>query len=199
MKEPIKQVIINSIDTSVHIKDQPFTSLEQAKQLLRQFRPGPSDKDPDCVKVHFTVVWENGAQFKGRLDMEKGLPQIGKPYHIEDVIHNWFMFYTGLPLTFATKEMQKYMIEQKAPDAPEELMLGSIHFLLTYEHGIDLGRELSAEELADLSSEWENPTVDCRHYYQSVMTTWEVTEQTYTHYKKLGGLCQAYRDKFYIA
>lgn len=37
------------------------------------------------------------------------------------------------------------------------------------------GRKLSVRELADLSNEWENPTVNTLKYYQSVCQAWEVS------------------------
>jgi len=60
-------------------------------------------------------------------------------------------------------------------------------------------RKLNNIELADLSDEWENPTVDTNLYYQSVLCAYEVTEEIYTKVKKDGGLCQKSNNKFYIA
>lgn len=61
------------------------------------------------------------------------------------------------------------------------------------------GRRLSNQELADIPSTWENPRVDTRKYYQCVLTAWEVDQETYQIYKAAGGLCQAYKGKYYIA
>lgn len=60
-------------------------------------------------------------------------------------------------------------------------------------------RKISAQELANLLSEWENPTVDTRKYYQCVMYAYEVSKETYEQYKRDGGLCQEYQGKYYIA
>lgn len=60
-------------------------------------------------------------------------------------------------------------------------------------------RKITAQELADLSDEWENPTVDTSKYYQSVGRAWEVDRPTYTKYRKAGGLCQQNNDRYYIA
>ena len=60
-------------------------------------------------------------------------------------------------------------------------------------------REITAVELADISDEWENPTVDTRKYYQSVLRAWEVDEDTYTQHKNDGGLCQKFNGRYYIA
>lgn len=62
-----------------------------------------------------------------------------------------------------------------------------------------MGRPLSAEELADLSSEWLNPTVDTSKYFQSVLRAWEVEEADYIRWKNVGGSCQEEQGKFYIA
>jgi hypothetical protein len=60
-------------------------------------------------------------------------------------------------------------------------------------------RELTAYELADIFSDWENPTVDAKKYYQNVMQAWETSEDFYNVVKSEGGLCQKYKNKFYIA
>lgn len=60
-------------------------------------------------------------------------------------------------------------------------------------------RKLSAKELADLSEEWENATVDTSKYYQNVMMAWEVREEIYNKHKAAGRLCQKDNGKFYIA
>jgi len=60
-------------------------------------------------------------------------------------------------------------------------------------------KKLNAEELADLSSNWENPTVDTRKYYQNVFEAWEVSEKDYNIHKSNGGLCQKFNNRFYIA
>jgi len=62
-----------------------------------------------------------------------------------------------------------------------------------------IATKLTAEQLADISSEWENSTVDTSKYYQAVMTAWEVSKDIYYDWREAGGLCQEYRGKFYIA
>ena len=54
------------------------------------------------------------------------------------------------------------------------------------------GRPLTAKELADLSDEWLNPTVDTDTYYQTVVCAWEVTKEIFHQWKDAGGLCQQY-------
>lgn len=65
-----------------------------------------------------------------------------------------------------------------------------------YQH---IFRKISNEELADLSNEWKNPTVDIRKYYQNVLYAFEVDELAYNEHKLSGGLCQKHNGKFYIA
>ena len=60
-------------------------------------------------------------------------------------------------------------------------------------------RKISNEELADLSSNWENVTVDTSKYYQNVMVAFEVSEEVYKEMKAEGFLCQKYNNKFYVA
>ena len=60
-------------------------------------------------------------------------------------------------------------------------------------------RKITNAELADLSTKWENPTVDTRHYIQCVMKAWEVDRSFYEAQKKDGGLCQAFKDRYYVA
>ena len=59
--------------------------------------------------------------------------------------------------------------------------------------------KLNNQELADLSSNWENPTVDINKYYQNVCYAYEVDQNSYNAHKSNGGLCQKYNNKFYIA
>lgn len=60
-------------------------------------------------------------------------------------------------------------------------------------------RKLTNEELADLSLEWENPTVDTSKYFQDVMEAWEVDRDAYEGHKGEGGLAQEHAGRYYIA
>lgn len=74
---------------------------------------------------------------------------------------------------------------------------GEQHTLLS--HLKLISRLLTNEELADLPSNWENPTVDTTKYFQVVFRAWEVDEITYLWYKRWGGLCQSNNGRYYIA
>ena len=58
-------------------------------------------------------------------------------------------------------------------------------------------RKIGYQELADLPSRWENPTVDTRKYYQTCLNVWEVDKQTYDELKAEGLLVQVCQDKYY--
>jgi hypothetical protein len=60
-------------------------------------------------------------------------------------------------------------------------------------------RIISASELADLSNEWNNPTVDVSKYYQNVIKACEVDKKTYKNYNKRGFICQEHNGKYFIA
>jgi len=60
-------------------------------------------------------------------------------------------------------------------------------------------RSITAEELANLSNDWENPTVDTAKYYQNVVYAYEVDRVSYEGCKKEGCLCQVCNGKYYIA
>lgn len=60
-------------------------------------------------------------------------------------------------------------------------------------------RLLTNRELADLPTDWLNPTVDTNKYYQSVVMAWEVDEGTFERWKAQGKLCQEHNGHFYIA
>ena len=60
-------------------------------------------------------------------------------------------------------------------------------------------RYITNEELADLSDNWENPTVDTRKYYQNVLRAYECNKETYLKHKADGGLCQVHKSRYYIA
>jgi hypothetical protein len=62
-----------------------------------------------------------------------------------------------------------------------------------------MAREISASELADLSTDWNNPTVDTSKYYQCVLQAWEVDQKIFDAHNREGGLCQIQNGRFYIA
>lgn len=64
---------------------------------------------------------------------------------------------------------------------------------------VSLPRKITNRELADLSTRWENPSVDTRHYIQCACVVFEVDGATYTQHKEEGGLCQIQNGRFYIA
>lgn len=58
------------------------------------------------------------------------------------------------------------------------------------ENIMKFARMVTNQELADLSDEWLNPTVDTRKYRQNVLRAFEVDAETFEGYRKDGGLCQ---------
>ena len=64
---------------------------------------------------------------------------------------------------------------------------------------IGLPRRISRKELADLSDDWQNPTVDTTKYYNCVMEAYEVNEATCKEHGSEGGLWQKHNNRFYIA
>ena len=58
-------------------------------------------------------------------------------------------------------------------------------------------RRISNKELADLPTDWENPTVDTRKYIQNVSAAYEVDDTTYLRRKRLGDLVQIHQGKYY--
>jgi len=59
-------------------------------------------------------------------------------------------------------------------------------------------RRISNRELADLSENWENPTVDTSKYYQCVLRAFEITEKEYEKFKRNGRLVQKVKLKYYL-
>ena len=51
-------------------------------------------------------------------------------------------------------------------------------------------RLITNEELADLSNEWLNSTVDIVNYHQTCMAVFEVNEETFKRLKRSGVCCQ---------
>lgn len=62
-----------------------------------------------------------------------------------------------------------------------------------------MARKISNTELADLSNNWENPTVDTDKYYQNVIYAFEVSQTEYEELKRKGQLCQVHNNRFYVA
>lgn len=62
--------------------------------------------------------------------------------------------------------------------------------IFTYEGKEYWKRLISNEELADLSDNWENPTVDTAKYFQTVLRCYEVCEEFYNICKAEGIVCQ---------
>lgn len=55
-------------------------------------------------------------------------------------------------------------------------------------------RQLSAEELADLPDNWENPLVDTNKYYWCATAAWEVSKEEYERLKANGEKVLAHRE-----
>jgi hypothetical protein len=64
---------------------------------------------------------------------------------------------------------------------------------------IGLPRRISRKELADLSDDWQNPTVDTRIFIQCVNYAYEVSKVVCDAHGKKGGLWQKHNNRFYIA
>ena len=56
-------------------------------------------------------------------------------------------------------------------------------------------RLISAQELADLSDEWQNATVDTSKYYMTVLSAYECDSETF---HKWNGPKQIHEGRFYI-
>ena len=59
-------------------------------------------------------------------------------------------------------------------------------------------RLITDEELADLPTDWLNPTVDIRKYYQVVCRCYEVCKEFFDLAKSEGYVCQIYNSRFYV-
>ena len=59
-------------------------------------------------------------------------------------------------------------------------------------------REISNEELFNLSGDWENATVDTTKYYSNVMSAVEVSELEYKAFKRKGALVQEHNKKYFV-
>jgi len=57
---------------------------------------------------------------------------------------------------------------------------------------------LDAEELANLSDNWENSKVDTRYYFEGLTNIFEVSKEIYENLKKEGFCCQVCNGKFYV-
>lgn len=58
-------------------------------------------------------------------------------------------------------------------------------------------KRLNNQELADLPTRWQNPTVDTSKYYQTVGAAWEIDEAKYNDLNKKGCLVMKFNGKFY--
>ncbi len=60
-------------------------------------------------------------------------------------------------------------------------------------------RQISNEELFNLSEDWENATVDTTKYYSNVMSAVEVSDKEYEAFKKKGCIVQEHDKKYFVA
>ncbi len=166
-----------------------FTNLTDASKKLSEWSPYvPMGYD----KCDFKVTWDDGETYDGRYDLhheEHGTNLIGEQ------IHSVITFEIGLahPTHISKAQYEQYILPN------QECRVPYIFFLLDHETGVSIGREITAEELADLPEDWNNPTVDTTKYYQCALRAWEVTRQVYDVYTEGGGLSQERNGKFYIA
>lgn len=197
MKHQITKVVVNSIEAPlIKQHDIEFPSLAAATAFIRTYKPKTVQ---ECyVKVNVTIHWDDGTFVGARFDMTSHIDSLCNPRW---AIYNKMAFFAGIyQPSHMTDDVYRINQEMNAKDGDvNALNLDCLKWLLEYDLELPFGHELSAEELADISDEWENPTVDTRKYYQSVMQAWEVIPIIYHKYKQAGGLCQQHNGKFYIA
>jgi hypothetical protein len=206
MKHSISKVVVHSVTGPlVGTAEQEFPNLAAATAFIRQFKP----MQPNHVeaKVFATIFWDDGIYVGCNYTLTHDIDSVCNPRW---AAYQRMSFYAGLhrPANM-TDEVHQINLSINAKDGDVDTMNKQcIIWLLEYDLELPLGHECSAEELADLSDEWENPTVDTSKYYQSVTRAWEVREFIYKKWKALGGLCQvmnppanklAGETKYYIA
>ena len=198
MKHQITKVLVNSITGPLNkVKDQEFPNLSAATAFIRQFKPMMEKHVP--VDVHATIYFDDGTWIGCMYKLDHDL---FTPCNPKFEAWRKMAFFAGIhkPMNM-TDEQYRINLEINAQDGNiEELQRACLMWLVRYELELEsFAREITPQELADLPEDWENPTVDTRRYIQCAAEAWEVPQHIYDHYKKLGGLCQAYKGKFYIA
>ena len=198
MKYQISKVVVNYARNAAGLneKDREFETLAAAAAFLGKLKPKTALEIP--VDVCATIHWEDGTWCGEMWKMTSDPNSIHNPRW---AIWNKMAFFAGIYRpTGMTEEARRINLEINALDGDiEDLQRACLMWLLRYDLQLGFGHELTAEELADIPSEWENATVDTTKYYQNVMQAWRVPQNIYEHMKKLGALCQAHEGKFYIA
>lgn len=153
--------------------------------------------DGECVQKYFPQLFDESMQYE---DPE------GKEYELR--INDVYIVYTkdGGEVKIDFGSIHSDHGDYESIDVVEESEQAEIvHDWLTNKewNTDDLSeyfiREISNAELASLSSDWENPTVDTRKYYQNVFKAYEVSERLYWKFKADGVLCQKHKGNYYIA
>lgn len=193
----ITKVVVNSIVDPLHdIRDQEFPSLAAASAFIRTYQPKTEQEVP--VKVRATIHWDDGTYVRGDYTLNSDPMCLTNPRW---AVYNKLAFFAGIRKPEKmTDEQYRINMELNAENGNiEELNKACLRWLAEYDLELGIGHKLEPQELADLSDEWENPTVDTTQYYQSVGEAWQVSKFMYEKYKELGGLCQVQADKYYIA
>lgn len=126
--------------------------------------------------------------------VEFHVPQHQKNFVAQKGSHgNWFVFLVDP----SPNGVVQTLLELKSlPEHKEMALQYALEAATTLAQTQKNGwRKLSNRELAGLPSHWENPTVDTRHYYQNVLSAFEVDQATFLQHKAKGGLCQMVTGK----
>ena len=184
----ITKVVVNAIEAPL-LKpgEHEFPSLAAASAFIRTYQPKTEQEVP--VKVRATIHWDDGTSVRGDYTLNSDPLCLTNPRW---AVYNKLAFFAGIRKPEKmTDEQYRINMELNAEDGNvEERNRACLRWLAEYDLELGIGHKLEAEELADLSEEWENPTVDTSKYYQSVGAAWQVTKFIYEKYKALGGLCQ---------
>ena len=199
MKAQITKVLLDTLKFTPVVHSGEYPTLDSAYEVMKRYIP----TQPQYVPVDFTVkiYWEDGDYLT--CDMKLTYAMEERHAHPRHAIFNRMGFFAGIcqPQNMTAEQYQVNMSLNALDGDVNALNQECIKWMMSHDmgYGDDYGREITAEELADLPSTWENSTVDQSRYYDSVLVAWEVRDWMYEHYKTVGGLCQQVNGKYYIA
>jgi hypothetical protein len=198
MKAQIASVQIDSLVPFVALSAE-YPDLDSAYAVMKPLIPSERKYVP--VDFKLVITWDD----KDKITIKRTLSYAMEERHAHPR-HGIFAhmgFFAGIaqPQNMNEEQYQINMSLNAQDGDVDGLNQACIKWMVSHDIGFgdDYGREITSQELADLSDYWENTQVDHRKYTDCVIEAWEVKDWLYEKYKAVGGLCQQMNGKYYIA
>jgi hypothetical protein len=198
MKAQIASVQIDSLVPFLALSAE-YPTLDSAYEVIKPLIPSERKYVP--VDLKLVIAWGDKDKITVKMKLSYAMEEAHA--HPRQGIFKHMGFFAGIcqPQNMTADVYQVNMSLNAVDGDVDGLNQACIKWIVSHDigYGDDYGREITSEELADLSDYWENTQVDHSKYTDCVIEAWEVRDWLYEKYKAVGGLCQQANGKYYIA